>query len=103
MKEKIKDLIWKCFECRLSPDGEFKRYKVEGKDSYVRFFNYEDIEVNLGYRDTFSWGVMLYLEDDYYCFPVFDYFNGTPIDLYKRFNQIVDEMAADIAEFVDGE
>lgn len=109
-KEKIESLIWKCFECKLTADDEFETYyPIPNKDIRMRFFNLEDYENYNGETDTFGWGILLQNyeiprclqedgEPDETMFYIYEYFNGTPADLFKNYKDIVSGMAEDIAK-----
>ena len=108
MKEKIKDLIWKCLECHLDGDDNFEVYSPL-LNFNMRFFNLEDYENYNGDTDTFGWGILLQdytpercltedADPDETMFYIYDYFDGTPADLFRNVDKVVDGMAEDIAE-----
>lgn len=107
-KEYIESLIWKCFECKMLffGDGTFEYYSLDGhQEITLRFFNYEDFEEYEGIRDSFAWGVILKNsdEDTYHFFPVYDYFDGTPVDLLENADRVVSDMAEDILKYIGEE
>ena len=120
MKEEIKSIIWKCFECHLDGNDNFETYDSPGRDITLQFFNSEDYYERTGYTDTFAWGILMKnWEKDEYGFPihkdkdgyydgspdkhmfaVYDYFDGTPSDLLKNGNLIVDKMTESIMDWI---
>lgn len=112
LKENVKSLIWKCFECELdfsdNKDGDFVWYAIF-PSIRLRFFNLVDYENYNGCTDTFGWGILLedstplrcLTEDadpDETMFYIYDYFDGTPADLFRNIDKVIDGMAEDISE-----